>query len=702
MKAKLLLLFVAMSAAMVALQSSAQSFKARPDTIFLIPGIADTVDLLANDLIPPGDSIQIEMVHSNPVERLILLPGRQLVVFFPRWLLFANGKVEGNYILRRKNTTDTSGATLTFFIRDESYDSLMVNNINARFMAMGCHHPIDNTCFEVPKGSGKGTIFSHCLWMGGLDQQNQLHLAAYLYGQGPGPGPSFTKTDFWAGPVMDSAYYTDYSDTIWNYVWKLKKADIDNHIANWYKPGYQPIHDILTWPAHGDVAAGQAYYLAPFIDYNLDGSYNPLDGDYPNIRGDEALWFIYNDDHPHSNTGGSRLTAEIHVMAYGFDIPTDSALNNTIFVNYRIFNRSSNAYSGLYNAIFSDFDIGFHLDDYIGSHVERGMLFGYNGTKVDWAGNAKGYGEHPPAQGIVFLGGPLLPPDQRDNPAYVHGNCDVLGTGYPNDAYAINGAGFGDTIIDNERMGLTRFIMINDFSFLQYFGYPTYAHQYYWLMQGFWIDSTRMIYGGNGHPEAGGYGPACNYLFPGISDYCNWGTGGQIPNGPVLWNEKTAGNLPDDRRGIGITGPYSLAPGESQEIDLAYVFARDYAPDDTSASLNLLGQYSDLVRQSYVTNQLPDGRHFLGMEEKKANPAIDVIIYPNPASSVVYVSSHEGFPKNSRIRIVSVSGIQFAPVPLKENAHSVTVDISYLRPGLYLVVIESEGMTVTRKLSVIR
>jgi hypothetical protein len=45
--------------------------------------------------------------------------------------------------------------------------------------------------------------------------------------------------------------------------------------------GYTIPKFILEWPAHGNLANKEDYYLAPFYDYNGDGNYNPYDGDYP-------------------------------------------------------------------------------------------------------------------------------------------------------------------------------------------------------------------------------------------------------------------------------------------------------------------------------------------------------------------------------------------------------------------------------------
>ncbi|MBK8414466.1 MAG: hypothetical protein IPL22_08125 [Bacteroidetes bacterium] len=44
--------------------------------------------------------------------------------------------------------------------------------------------------------------------------------------------------------------------------------------------------------------------LAPFADFNSNGIYDPQNGDYPYILGDESIYSIFNDYFPHS---GNRL-----------------------------------------------------------------------------------------------------------------------------------------------------------------------------------------------------------------------------------------------------------------------------------------------------------------------------------------------------------------------------------------------------------
>jgi hypothetical protein len=120
---------------------------------------------------------------------------------------------------------------------------------------------------------------------------------------------------------------------------------------------------------------------------------------------------------------------------------------------------------------------------------------------------------------------------------------------------SINGINFGDSIVDNERFGMRRFVYHNNLGGYWAMTDPDRAAEYYNYLRGFWKDGIRMRYGGNAHPNAGGDGPECDFMFPSDTDPCNWGTHGIQPNyitgaggSGVKWTEETAGNEPYDRR----------------------------------------------------------------------------------------------------------------------------------------------------------
>ena len=80
---------------------------------------------------------------------------------------------------------------------------LNVNIVQARILNGGdmWWDLLGNSKYEVPQGNNSKALFAGALWLGGLDQNNQLHVAAQTYRQSgndyfPGPldGPSGTTT----------------------------------------------------------------------------------------------------------------------------------------------------------------------------------------------------------------------------------------------------------------------------------------------------------------------------------------------------------------------------------------------------------------------------------------------------------------------------------------------------------------------------
>lgn len=128
-------------------------------------------------------------------------------------------------------------------------DTLTINNVRAAFVPFGnAFWDFNNDrTFEVPAGSGVGTIFTSTLWIGGLDSANVLHLAGETYHT---PG-----YDFSYGPMADTAKISQGQDSSWNVVWKINKSDVDYHKANVGKPNYVAPLIIQYWPAHAGCIA---------------------------------------------------------------------------------------------------------------------------------------------------------------------------------------------------------------------------------------------------------------------------------------------------------------------------------------------------------------------------------------------------------------------------------------------------------------
>ncbi|MBO7445489.1 MAG: T9SS type A sorting domain-containing protein [Bacteroidales bacterium] len=503
-----------------------------------------------------------------------------------------------------------------------SSNELTVNNVRAYIETGGTMWFKETAEYEVPIGSGKTSMFSAGLWIGGYDVNGMLKLAAVRFRQ--------VGDDYWPGPLKITGATTTQSECLkFDKHFRVTRAEVDQHISGYNTSGYVMPADIANYPAHGD--EGYSYYLAPFKDVNENGEYDPENGDYPYydvnndlcpwtednlalaaqhalprtpedimyygpdwhnsngmiyadhvLKGDETLYWIFNDNAgPHTESQGPSIGLEIRGQCFGFS--TNDDLNNMTFYSYEIINRSTYTLTNTFFSQWVDPDLGYANDDYIGCDVGRGLGYCYNGSNVDGTGQIWAYGDQPPAVGVDFFQGPYMDPDNRDNPrfhadsAQYAGYCDkFLKSQYELDQMAINGVNFGDSIIDNERFGMRRFVYHDNSD--AYNGDPRVAFEYYNYLRGIWRDNTKMRYGGNAHQSTGGNGPECDFMFPALTDVCNWGTQGVDPNptqyGAEGWTEANVNNQPYDRRFLESAGPFTLRPGAVNYITVGIPWAR--------------------------------------------------------------------------------------------------------------------------------
>ena len=528
-----------------------------------------------------------------------------LILFFS--LLVTGTFAERYHAEKSRSAKSSIKSTAAGCLPGSNFKWLEINNVRTRIHSSGdMWWDFETAQYEIPKGSKKMSMFSGSLWLGGLDVNNQLKLAALRYRQ--------VGNDYWPGPltVDGTASIDEVTCAKYDKLFEMSRADVDEFLAYWDDPssypGYQIPASIKNWPAHGE--KGQAEFLAPFYDRDGDLRYEPEnDGDYPYydvsnelchtkiptnegngilvdqvIKGDYTLWWVFNDKgNIHTETEGEPIGVEIRGQAFGFS--TNDEVNNMTFYSYEIINRSTYRLKETYFCQWVDTDLGFAGDDYVGCDVKRGLGYCYNGKPVDGNGQAWAYGAQPPAIGVDYFQGPYMDPDGIDNPKFnpkTGENCDV----------SINGVNFANGIVDDERFGMRRFVYHNNSGVPDYMTDPDVAIEYYNLMKGIWKDETHMIWGGNAHAQGGGVGPDCDFMFPGNTDPCYWGTGGLPPNGMPYWTEETAGNDPNDRRFMQSAGPFTLEPGAVNYITVGIPWARA-ASGGPFASVKLLQQTDD-------------------------------------------------------------------------------------------------------------
>ncbi len=528
--------------------------------------------------------------------------------------------------------------------------NLDINEVSAIFLNQGDFHwnLSGSGGYEVPKGSGKTVGFASSLWMGGLDFSGTLHLAAMTYRQ--------TGSDYWPGPLDTIAGATfPQAANAYDKIWKINKQEVDEFIyqfaqGNVQSGAYVPDFDIINWPAHGTF--GCAANLAPFVDVNSNGVYEPLTaGDYPKIKGDQMLYWIFNDNLlSHSETGGVPLKVEVRASAYAFACPTvstsDKVINSTTYYNFQIINRSNLAYDSMYVGYWQDVDIGTYSDDYVSCIPQENFAMAYNGSSFDQV-----YGNNPPLFTNTLLKAPLA----------------VLNDGVDND---------NDGSIDEpgERGGMASFATYNN-DWTACCGNPSTALEFYHYLKGEWKDGSPYLC--NSNPTT--------YAFSGWPYDINACTENNIPNTPA------------DRRYLHGSGPYDLAPGDTLEFDYALIFSWD-----STLAYGTIPYYMqiqtdvDKVQNWFSAYTEPSCLPYnVSVSENKPEESF-ITLFPNPTSGDLYVAL-DGQVDVDRIFITDIAGKILFCEKSKLSSSVHLLHTSELASGVYFVTVSADSGTVVKK-----
>lgn len=280
----------------------------------------------------------------------------------------------------------------------------------------------------------------------------------------------------------------------------------------------------------------------------------PVDGSgNPGIAGaDQVLWFVVNDldDGASTNLYGSPSTGlEIQTTLWVYNQP-GATLGQIIFKRFRVINKSGFRLDSMFICQWSDPDVGVYTDDYVGSDVGRSLGFAYTGSLTD--GDFEAFGLPPAAVGYDFFQGPLVDgvagQDLNNNGVddasdYGLSNFQEVGPGKINLPMTSFGYFAAGSAISDPTLG-------------DYEG----TQQWYNLLNGYLpLDDLE-----NPQPFTAGFGP----------------NAGQATFFPVSGDAvKSTGDIdgfgtnlpPGDRRMTLSSGPFTMEPGDEQEIVLAVV-----------------------------------------------------------------------------------------------------------------------------------
>ena len=504
-------------------------------------------------------------------------------------------------------------------------DSLDINNVNIAIhsnLHLYSNYSLPNASFKVPKDSSQSVIKYALIWLAGIDNADDSTIDI---AEESGVSGFFSE-----GPSAISHSNSNYFR--YKRLWKISKQVVNRHRALYNSVGYIVPSIIRDWPAHGDVTNGEAFNLAPFIDYNRNGVYDPANGDFPCIKGDQAIYAIINTDSVSSFQGYMKV--EIHLMAYAYDKPGD--VNNAIFFEYKVINRSSKSYHNLLVGKFSETDLGCPIDDFIGCDTNLNAMFCYNGDNYDSSCSSfAGYGENPGAVGEILLNSPMH--------SFIYFNRSATAPSFRTD--------------------------------------PNAPDQYYNYLNAKWRDGTNLVIGGKGHwTDFGATSTITNFMFPGD------------PSDSTQWNDANSGFPPDHRRGLISTKFPSFGPGDYIEIDMATVYARDYSKnnienvDVLKAAMQNVQDFYDSVntRCTYFATDIPE-----------YSQGHEIQVFPNPASQQINIVSIQQI---DAVQLYNNVGALVERRHV--GATQFELNVSDLTKGIYVLQVQTGEMVEVRKVVV--
>ena len=525
-------------------------------------------------------------------------------------------------------------------IQSTSQIDLDVNNVRARLLGGGdMWWDLSDGRYIVPQitpsSQEVSAIFAAAIWMGGYDAAGNLKLAAQTYRQ--------QGNDFWSGPISQDGTTEQSTCQNWDRHWKINIGDVFDHIVDYADNGQvddEIPNSIKGWPGKGnpyfqEVNGFELPFreFAPFKDINGDGIYDPQDGDYPGIKGDQSIWWMYNDiGNIHTVSGGDQIGLEVSVLAYAFNSTDPPSLDNTTFYEYTINNKATVPLFDYYIGIFADVDLGCWNNDYVGCDIDRQMGYVYNGeaTDPDCQG-VNGYGNDVPILGIQML---QTPTDENGDPSP-----------------------FSSFVAYNNNFGSAPPATTN----------PDGAEEYYNYLKGVWKDGSPIQYGGDGYQEGTA---TVTHMFPSNPQNTS----------PDAWSECSANNDPDDRRFVMAVGPAQLQPGEVKHLTFSVVWVPDvpHPCPNFGALQDASDEIRDFYEQELVSVQVP------------THPTAKINLMPNPMTNQALLRV-ESDDKIRSIELYSASGLLLRTYDNVDNNATQIIERGTLPTGVYFYTVNFDN-----------
>lgn len=469
-------------------------------------------------------------------------------------------------------------------------------------------------------------------------------------------------SNFSPGPyTLDSAGVPAF----WNRTYKVDKQQLLNHWMNAGSAGYQMPDGIRYWPAHGQVQYGHAYEIAPFIDLNNNGQYEPGLGESPCVEGDQSILALYNDGFPNTmmSPGGAVLGENVgleiqsHLFAYE-EGSHGGILDSVVFLRHTIKNMRPDSLHDLIVMKWVYGVLGSANSERVRYDVPRNMLLTYNCDNLDSNGCVSDSSyllqRAPRISAVKMLEGPKAPLGNNvdDN---LNGVIDETDEDIRIGSYIR----YGQVGINGEPYDLSTW------------------HNY---SQARWRFGSTLRHGGSGSYLSGSNLPRTYYYMPGVSN----------PEHPSEWTEESVSFLAGPRRGFMNIGPIDMAPGESKVFYFAYFITWPESGNELTG-MPAIGDRADELQEWWDQNHVTPSCFTLSLVSNEVN---QVVIYPNPVKNVLNVRFTEASETNWELTNLQGQRVRNGA----SNVQDLEIGVGGLPAGLYILRIGQSGQSSTHRI----
>jgi len=452
------------------------------------------------------------------------------------------------------------------------------------------------------------------------------------------------RTGLTSGKITDVGIADDSLSYKYN-IWKIRKdwQDVQDTSLR-----LQLDYNYKFWPGESG---------APYVDMDKDGKFT-RGIDNPQFIGDEVLWFTANDLDTSKVRwvyGSDPVGLEVQTTVYALNRHDD--LSDVIFKKFRLINCSGEHLHDMYFSYKSDPDIGYAADDFAGCDTTLDLGYMYNGDNYDEGS----YKNNPAAVGYKLVQGPLIKSNTTDSARY-----------------------------NGRWVSSAKNLHMNSFNF--YIGaHPIFDEIAYSKYE----STAKLHYLHEGKTRWGDdvidpvTGRVTKYVLPGDPvAAAGWYEGPGWPGGPY----------PDDRRIKVNSGPFTMAPGDTQEVVYAIILA---------AGNSNLESITELKRKAGIIQQFYDTQIITGIDEKRVQKLTYNLSqnYPNPFNPTTTINYSVPERTNVELSIYSVLGEKVTTLVNEEKLggeYKVNFNALNIASGVYYYELKTKDYVSARKMLLVK